>query len=286
MRVFTESAEFNCSCKCGRSDDNGEIFKQSVKPESGIFSWLKKKRADELLFEKGLAESREKAKRLIMAAQVYILKGGGDVLVDKPGRSLSPETCLFVKEPERFVSRGGYKLLTAIEHFRIEVRDKICLDVGASTGGFTDCLLQHGALKVYALDVGYGQLHWKLRGDERVVNLEKINIRTAPDDLFHEPVDLITVDCSFISLSLVLPRAICYLKPGGEIIALVKPQFEVGQGMTVKGVVRSESVALDAVREVIDKAALNLGLEPGGQVPAAIKGPKGNQEYLIYLSKP
>ena len=245
-----------------------------------------KKRADELLFEKGLAESREKAKRLIMAGQVYTRNRHGQILVDKPGRPLDTEAPLFVKESERFVSRGGYKLLTAINNFMIEIRDKVCLDVGASTGGFTDCLLQHGALRVYALDVGYGQLHWKLRNDHRVVNLEKTNIRTASASLLPEQVDLVTADCSFISLSLVLPGAVGYLKSGGEIVALVKPQFEVGPSMTLKGVVKSETVALEAVRCVIEKSVADLGLKPAGQVASSIKGPKGNQEYLIYLSKP
>ncbi len=245
-----------------------------------------KKRADELLFEKGLAESREKAKRLIMAGQVYIQDLDNHVLIDKPGRYLSPESSFFVKDTERFVSRGGYKLLTAIDYFKIEVRNKVCLDIGASTGGFTDCLLQHGAQKVYALDVGYGQLHWKLRQDQRVFNLEKINIRTAPGHLLPEQVDLVMVDCSFISLSLVLPRAINFLRPGGGIIALVKPQFEVGQAKVVKGVVKSEALALEAVQGVIFRATHDLGLEYKGQVPSSIKGPKGNQEYLIYLLKP
>lgn len=245
-----------------------------------------KKRADELLFEKGLTESRERAKRLIMAGQVYIRHDNKDVLIDKPGRSLSPESCFFVKDTERFVSRGGYKLLTALDFFNIDVRDKVCLDVGASTGGFTDCLLQHGAQRVYALDVGYGQLHWKLRQDQRVVNLERVNIRTAPSDLLPEKVDLIAADCSFISLSLVLPRAIHYLKSQCALIALVKPQFEVGPGMTIKGVVKSEALALKAVQGVITKAADELGLEFKGQVPSSIKGPKGNQEYLIYFLKP
>lgn len=245
-----------------------------------------KKRADELLFEKGLAGSREKAKRLIMAGQVYIREADRDVLVDKPGRSLSPETCIWIREAERFVSRGGYKLLTAIEHFGIQVTDKVCLDVGASTGGFTDCLLQHGALKVYALDVGYGQLDWNLRGDHRVVNLEKVNIRTADADFLPEFVDLLSIDCSFIPLGLVLPAAIRFLKSGGEVIALIKPQFEVGPGMSVKGVVKSEAVALGAVQKIIRSSTGELGLNCLGTVPSSIKGPKGNQEYLIYLSKP
>lgn len=246
----------------------------------------KKKRADELLFERGLAESREKAKRLIMAGQVFIEQGNGEQLLDKPGRNLDPDAEFRVREPDRFVSRGGHKLLTAIEYFNIYIQGKICLDVGASTGGFTDCLLQHGAEKVYALDVGYGQLHWRLRQDKRVINLENINIRTSSPDLLPEQVDLVTVDCSFISLGLVLPEAVKFLSQGGFVIALVKPQFEVGQGKTVKGVVRSQSLIRETVDNVISKSESKLGLEFMGHVASSIKGPKGNQEYLIYFLKP
>ncbi|MFN2267106.1 MAG: TlyA family RNA methyltransferase [Desulfonatronovibrio sp.] len=246
----------------------------------------KKKRADELLFEKGLAESREKAKRLIMAGQVFIEQGNGEQRIDKPGRSLSSDTEFRVRETDRFVSRGGHKLLTAINHFNIDIQGKVCLDVGASTGGFTDCLLQHGAEKVYALDVGYGQLHWRLRQDKRVINLENINIRTSPPDLLLELVDLITIDCSFISLGLVLPEAIKFLNPGGFVTALIKPQFEVGQGKTVKGVVKSESLIREVVENVTIKSESELGLECLGHVASSIKGPKGNQEYLIYFLKP
>ncbi len=245
-----------------------------------------KKRADELIFAKGFAESREKAKRLIMAGQVYVCQGSGKIPVDKPGRFLSSDSCLELKRAERFVSRGGYKLLTALEHFNIEVRNRVCLDVGASTGGFTDCLLQHGAARVFALDAGYGQLHWKLRNDRRVVNLEKINIRTAPLNILTGPVDMATVDCSFISLKLVLPQVVKFLRTGGEILALVKPQFEVGRGMTDKGVVKSEDAALGAVQKVIDMATHEVGLKHSGTIPSAIKGPKGNQEYIIYLCAP
>lgn len=247
---------------------------------------VRKKRADELLFEKGLAESREKAKRLIMAGQVFIEQGNGEQLLDKPGRSLDRGAEFRVRESDRFVSRGGYKLLTAIEHFNIDIQGKICLDVGASTGGFTDCLLQHGAEKVYALDVGYGQLHWRLRQDNRVINLENINIRTSSSDLIPEQVDLVTVDCSFISLGLVLPESIKFLNHGGLVIALVKPQFEVGQGKTVKGVVKSQSLILEAVENVVSKSESELGLEFIGHVASSLKGPKGNQEYLIYFLKP
>ncbi|MBT8763436.1 TlyA family RNA methyltransferase [Desulfohalobiaceae bacterium Ax17] len=243
----------------------------------------KKIRADILLYEQGLAESREKAKRLIMAGQVFMEKDGRQVLVAKPGQSVDPGVRLRLKEQDRFVSRGGYKLLTAIEHFKVEVDGKICLDVGASTGGFTDCLLQMGAQKVYALDVGHGQLHWKLRQDPRVINLEKINIRYAPADLLPEPVHLIVLDCSFISLRLTLPASLKFLAPGGEVIALVKPQFEVGRGQTVKGVVKSQEKINEVLNGLVHFAQNELGLEFLGSVPAMIKGPKGNQEYLVYF---
>lgn len=242
-------------------------------------------RADQLLFDQGLAESREKAKRLIMAGQVFVLSGNGRERIDKPGRALSKESALMVLEDQRFVSRGGYKLLTAVERFDLHIQDKVCLDVGASTGGFTDCLLQHGARKVYAVDVGYGQLHWKLREHERVVNLEKINIRTAPEDLFSEQVDFLTMDCSFISAILVLKSALKFLRPGGEIVALIKPQFEVGPGQTCKGVVKSLEVAQEALHRVRETFIQDLGLTYRGVTPSAIKGPKGNQEYLLYLEK-
>jgi len=243
----------------------------------------KRIRADILLYEQGLAESREKARRLIMAGQVFIEEDGQQTLVSKPGQSVDPESCLKVKEQERFVSRGGYKLLTAIEHFKVDVEDKVCLDVGASTGGFTDCLLQMGARKVYALDVGYGQLHWKLRQDPRVINLEKTNVRYASADLLPEQVQLIVLDCSFISLRLTLPASLKFLAPAGEVIALVKPQFEVGRGQTIKGVVKSREKINEVLSNLVDFAQNELGLEFLGSVPAMIKGPKGNQEYLVYL---
>jgi len=242
-----------------------------------------KKRADILLAEKGLADSRETAKRMIMAGQVYQVLNEQKIRVDKPGRFLSQDTLFFVETGSRFVSRGGEKLLTAIEEFDIQVKDKVCLDVGASTGGFTDCLLQMGAARVYALDVGAGQLHWKLRNDPRVIILEKINIRRAKPSLLPEKVDLAAIDCSFISLTLVLPAVTVFLKHNAQVVALVKPQFEVGRGRTVKGVVRSEKDAEQAVQKVIDLAVQELDLKFLGRVPSRIKGPKGNQEHLIYL---
>jgi len=242
-----------------------------------------KKRVDQLLVEKGLFDSREKAKRHIMAGQVFFGKGQGWQKVEKPGSFYHVDTNFKVKAKERFVSRGGYKLLTAIEHFGLKIKEKICLDVGASTGGFTDCLLQHGAKKVYALDVGQGQLDWKLANDPRVVNLEGINIRYAKADLLDQSVDLIVVDCSFISLKLVLPACLQFLKPKGEIIALIKPQFEVGKGQTVKGIVKSQSKIEQVIIELSNFVEQELDLKAQGVIPAQIKGTKGNQEYLFYL---
>ena len=242
-------------------------------------------RADVILAEQGLAESREKAKRLIMAGQVFLLQGQDRTVVAKPGQQVSRQARLEVKEPERFVSRGGYKLLTALEHFAIDVNGLTALDAGASTGGFTDCLLQFGAARVYAVDVGHGQLHWKLTKDPRVVNMERVNLRHATSDLLPEKVDLVVADCSFISLRLILPPCLTFLKEDGQVLALVKPQFELGPEHAVKGVVRSEELQLRAVAEVQDFALSELGLRSLGSVAAGIKGPKGNQEYLLHLRR-
>lgn len=176
----------------------------------------KVERADVVLAEQGLAESREKAKRLIMAGEVYLLQGDSKTPVAKPGQQVPRDARLQIKEPERFVSRGGYKLLTALEHFAIDARGLVALDAGASTGGFTDCLLQFGAARVYAVDVGHGQLHAKLVRDPRVVNLERINLRHATPDLLPEKVDLVVADCSFISLRLILPPACSSSKTTGR----------------------------------------------------------------------
>jgi 23S rRNA (cytidine1920-2'-O)/16S rRNA (cytidine1409-2'-O)-methyltransferase len=240
----------------------------------------KKLRADQLLFDLGLAESREKGKRLIMAGSVVRVLDGRDEPVRKPGDQLPPDAELRVLEAERYVSRGGHKLETALEHFKLDVTGFVCLDAGASTGGFTDCLLQHGAVRVYAADVGKGQLDVKLRADARVVVLEEVNLRHAPADLIPEPVDLVTADLSFISLTKVLPALVPFLKPGGRLVALVKPQFELGPGAAVKGVVRDPALREQAVATVTGFCRDELGLAPLGAVPAKIKGPKGNQEYL------
>ena len=243
----------------------------------------KKERADQMLFAQGLSESREQAKRMIMAGQAHYLKDGQKLPVTKPGMQLDPDLEIVVKGRDRFVSRGGYKLLTAIEELGLDPKDKIALDAGASTGGFTDCMLQFGAVRVYAADVGYGQLHWKLQQDERVTNLERINLRHAEEDLIPEKVDLVVCDVSFISLTKILPALVRFLKDSGEIVCLIKPQFEVGPGQTDKGVVRDEALRQQAVDMITHFASAELGLQLKGLVPSSIKGPKGNQEYLAYF---
>ena len=246
----------------------------------------KKQRADHLLAAGGYTESREKAKRLIMAGKVHYLDRGQKVPVSKPGQQFFPDTEFTVPEDDRFVSRGAYKLLTAIEEFSLNFTGKVALDAGASTGGFTDCLLQHGASRVYAVDVGYGQLHEKLRQDDRVINLERTNVRHAKPDLIPEQVDVIVADVSFISLTKILPACMQFLSPGGEVVVLIKPQFEVGPGQTDKGVVRDEALRQEAVDMVTGFCETELGLSMEGVVPSKILGPKGNQEYMAYMRLP
>ncbi|WP_415717664.1 TlyA family RNA methyltransferase [Maridesulfovibrio sp.] len=243
----------------------------------------KKERADQMLFAQGLSESREQAKRMIMAGQAHYLKDGQKLPVTKPGMQLDPDIEIVVKGRDRFVSRGGYKLLTAIEELGLDPKDKVALDAGASTGGFTDCMLQFGAVRVYAADVGYGQLHWKLQQDERVINLERINLRHSEETLIPEKVDLIVCDVSFISLTKILPALVRFLKSSGEIVCLIKPQFEVGPGQTDKGVVRDNKLRQQTVDMIVHFASAELGLQLKGLVPSSIKGPKGNQEYLAYF---
>ena len=240
-----------------------------------------KERADQILVSSTLVESREAAKRLIMAGLVFHETPGGQLVrVDKPGTRYALDTPFLIKGRERFVSRGAYKLLTALEGFSLSVEGLVALDAGASTGGFTDCLLQHGAIRVYAVDVGYAQLHEKLRADPRVISMEKTNLRDAPVDLLPEQVDIVTADVSFISLTLVLPSCVRFLKTGGVVAALVKPQFELGPDAAPKGVVRDEILQQAAVEKVVSFAEGQLGLKLVGVLPAAVKGPKGNQEYM------
>lgn len=248
-------------------------------------------RADQLVFEQGLASSREQAQRLIMAGKVALAPsptappGTQPLVVPKAGHPYAANTRFILLEAERYVSRGAYKLLTILEHFDLDVRGLICLDAGASTGGFTDCLLQHGAARVYAVDVGRNQLHEKLGADTRVVNLEGVNLRHAPAELIPEPVDLLVGDVSFISLTLVLPACMAWLKNGGRAALLIKPQFELGPGEAVKGVVRDTAAQLRAVEKIRSFCEQNLGLTCQGVLPAALKGPKGNQEYMALFTR-
>ncbi|GAB6161416.1 TlyA family rRNA (cytidine-2'-O)-methyltransferase [Desulfothermus naphthae] len=242
-------------------------------------------RADQLLVERKLSESREKAKRLIMAGLAFIEKKGELEKIKKPGQLIEITEKIIIKEQNRFVSRGGFKLLSAIKGFQIDFKDKIVLDVGASTGGFTDCSLKYGAKKVYAVDVGYGQLHYKLRKDPRVINIEKTNIRYIDPNLIPEQVDIVTIDCSFISLTKVIPPSLQFLKPQGELICLIKPQFELSKKEIGKGVVRDYMLQQKAINKVVEFAKNHLEMIFLGVVPSKIKGPKGNQEYLAYFKK-
>jgi len=238
-----------------------------------------KRRLDILVVERGLAESRERARRLILAGQVFV----GDVAADKPGALVAANAAIRVKAGPKHVSRGGFKLEAALDAFGLDVSDKIALDVGASTGGFTDCLLQRGAARVYAVDVGYGQLDWRLRRDPRVVVMERTNIRYLGS--LPEPVDLATIDVSFISLKLVLPVVWKLLKPDGNVVALVKPQFEAGRDRVgKKGVVRDPGVHR-AVLEDIASWAIEQGWCVRGLTRSPLKGPEGNVEFFVYLAR-
>ena len=241
-----------------------------------------KERLDVILVNRGLAESREKAKRTIMAGLVTV---GGRV-EDKPGSVFDTEAEICVTGREcPYVSRGGLKLEKAIEEWGVDCSGKVCMDMGASTGGFTDCMLQHGASKVYAIDVGYGQLDYKLRTDERVVNMEKTNIRYLDTSLIEEPVDLISVDVSFISLSHMLPVADKVLAEDGQVVCLVKPQFEAGREQVGKGgIVRDPAVHAEVINKVIGYAS-ESGLYPLALSWSPIKGTKGNIEYILLLSR-
>lgn len=244
---------------------------------------MAKIRLDVYLTERGLTSSRERAKALIMAGQVYIK----NQKCDKAGTMLDEnETEVEVRgEQLKYVSRGGLKLEKAMQEFPITLQDKVTMDIGASTGGFTDCMLQNGAKKVYAVDVGYGQFAWKLRSDERVVNMERTNIRYVTPDDIGEPIDFASIDVSFISLKLVLPAAYNLLSPDGEIVALIKPQFEAGKGQVgKKGVVRDKNIHFEVIRSVLDFATEN-GFKLLGLSFSPIKGPEGNIEYLAYIKK-
>jgi 23S rRNA (cytidine1920-2'-O)/16S rRNA (cytidine1409-2'-O)-methyltransferase len=241
-----------------------------------------KERLDVLLVEKGFFSSREKAKASVMAGLVYV---DGN-RVDKAGNMTNPESEFFIKEPLcPFVSRGGLKLSKAIDVFDLDLKGKTAIDMGASTGGFTDCMLQSGAQKVYAMDVGYGQLDWKLRTDSRVVNMEKTNIRYLDKASFPEQVDFISIDVSFISLHLIFPVASALLKDDGQVVCLVKPQFEAGREQVGKGgIVRDKRIHRQVILNVINYAE-ESNLYPRGLTFSPITGAKGNIEYLLLLTK-
>jgi 23S rRNA (cytidine1920-2'-O)/16S rRNA (cytidine1409-2'-O)-methyltransferase len=242
-----------------------------------------KQRLDQLLVQRELAESREKAQRLILAGAVRV---AGRVAT-KPGHDFADDVEISVDQPERFVSRGGEKLEGAFQHFNLNVTGKLCVDVGASTGGFTDCLLQHGAARVFAVDVGKGQLHWKLRNDPRVVVLDGLNARFLRAGHLPAPPQVVTVDASFISLTLVLPAVKELLAPGGEIITLIKPQFEAGRAEVGKGgVVRDPRVRQQVVERVRSFGVGQLGLQWLGLCESPLLGPAGNVEFLAYWKKP
>lgn len=241
-----------------------------------------KTRLDTALVERGLAPSREKAKAIIMAGIVYV----NNQKSDKAGKDVKPDDTIEVRGSTlKYVSRGGLKLEKAMECFPIDLSNKVCMDVGASTGGFTDCMLMNGAVKVFSVDVGYGQLAWKLRTDERVVNLERTNFRYATAEQITEPVDFASVDVSFISLKHILPNLNLFLKKNGQAVCLIKPQFEAGrEKVGKKGVVSDINTHIEVVENVIDMAVEN-GFSVLGLEFSPVKGPEGNIEYLIYLVK-
>ena len=241
---------------------------------------MKKARLDQLVFERGFTESRERAKTTVMSGLVFV----NGQRVDKPGTPVAPDSVIEVRgEAIPFVSRGGFKLDKALKVFPIDPAGLVCIDCGASTGGFTDVLLQHGAAKVYAVDVGYGQLAWKLRNDPRVVNLERCNLRYVTREQIPEPLDLAVMDVSFISVRLVIPAVKALLKPGADLVCLIKPQFEAGRDeVGKKGVVREA----ETHREVIE-AVLSFARETGWSVMgldySPIRGPEGNIEFICHL---
>ena len=242
----------------------------------------KKERLDVLLVKRGLAESREKAKAIIMTGNVFV----EEQREDKAGSTFAEDVQIRIKgTPMKYVSRGGYKLEKAMELWHVPLQDKLCMDVGSSTGGFTDCMLQNGAVKVYAIDVGTNQLAWKLRQDERVVSMEKTNIRYVTPEDIADPIDFSSIDVAFISLTKVLIPVWNLLKNGGRVVCLVKPQFEAGrEKVGKKGVVRDKKVHEEVVCHIMTYA-LSMGFEILGLSYSPIKGPEVNIEYLLYLHK-
>lgn len=239
-----------------------------------------KKRLDILLFEKGLAETRTKAQAFIIGGSVYV---NGEVNY-KPGMLIGQEDNIEIKNINPYVSRGGLKLESALEALKIDIKGYTAIDIGASTGGFTDCMLQRGVLKVYAVDVGSGQLHYKLRQDPRVINLENINFRYFDKALLKDEIDFATIDVSFISLDKILPIVYEAIKDKGFVLAMIKPQFELEPHEVKKGVVRDEALRQKAINK-IKSFALDLGFKIISEADSGLKGPKGNLEHFILLQK-
>jgi 23S rRNA (cytidine1920-2'-O)/16S rRNA (cytidine1409-2'-O)-methyltransferase len=240
-------------------------------------------RLDQLLVDRGLVETRSRAQALVLAGKVRVGDGDGARLDHKPGDALDPATAIEVAQSEPYVSRGGHKLAAALDAFGIDSTGLTALDVGASTGGFTDVLLQRGARHVYALDVGRGQLAERLRRDERVTSMERTNARTLTGATFPDPIDLAVVDVSFISLDKVLGPVASTLTPGAPIVALVKPQFEAGKGRTDHGVVRDPGIHREVLERVVAVAA-DHGLGTRAVIASPILGPQGNREFLVHLA--
>ncbi|MGA3285087.1 MAG: TlyA family RNA methyltransferase [Verrucomicrobiota bacterium] len=243
-------------------------------------------RLDQALVERGLCESREKAKRAVLAGQVRVNAQSAR----KPSDPVKPDDALALDAGEKYVSRGGHKLEHALKHFQLDVAGRVALDLGASTGGFTDCLLQHGAAKVYAVDVGRGQLAWKLRLDPRVVVMEKTNARSLTAAQFPQPfapADMAVIDCSFISLRKILPAAVPLLKPDGKIVALIKPQFEAGKAEADKGrgVIRDAAIHERVLEELRKFVGEQSGLGWRNVVESPLLGPAGNKEFLVLIEK-
>ncbi len=242
-----------------------------------------KERIDQLLVEKGLFDTREKAKRAIISGIVHV--EGWDSL--KPGTRVPQDAKIVVKDKKAlfpYVSRGGLKLEKALGEFDISVKNKIALDIGASTGGFTDCLLQFGAKLVYAVDVGYGQLDWKLRNNPKVLVRERVNARYLSREVVDEDIDIVTIDVSFISLNKILPAILFALKEKGDIVALIKPQFEAGKEEVKKGIIRDPSIHKRVIEDIVS-AAEDIGLYLYGLTWSPIKGPKGNIEFLAWFKR-
>jgi 23S rRNA (cytidine1920-2'-O)/16S rRNA (cytidine1409-2'-O)-methyltransferase len=244
---------------------------------------MRRERIDKLLVDRGLADSRTKAQALVMAGAVLV----DEQLARKPSEVFSPQAQIRIKAEatSRYVGRGGIKLEAALRHFEIDVSEFVCLDVGASTGGFTDCLLQHGARKVVAVDVGHNQIDWKLRSDPRVEVREGVNARhLAPDD-FAEKLDLATIDVSFISATKILPAVSTILKSGGRIITLIKPQFEVGKGEVGRGGIVKDPAQHQRVIDEVNAAANSLGFDTRGVIESPITGADGNVEFLALYER-